>query len=239
MTVKQLVWLAVIGTVAAAGLVALHLVLPTDATWSANRGLNYAWEGVVALAAVGGVVWVWWPRPKAARRDIGRLQARRRLYATIVVIMVAALIAIFGEMRRDVLTRRCLESSATAPLQAIAQAVGRYAEAGNKAAPESLEALVQGGYLDGSVLLYEFRSGPFTAKAEGAAGEGSEAPSFALAREMVTAKTPGDVKPRFLAYLRPGHAWAPLTIAIGRDNRVEIVSEDVVSRYEWQFESRR
>jgi hypothetical protein len=239
MTGKHLVWLAIVGAVAAGGLVALELALPIDATWSVNRVLNYTWEGLLVLVAAGGVVWLLWPRPKAPRRDLDRQRGRRRVYALVVIFVVALLMGVFGEVRRDLYARHFLRDTATAPLQTIFQAVQRYADANNHARLESLEALVEKGYMDSASLLYAYRRGPVAVSA-GDSAEDTQGPSFALAKDMVTAKKPSEMQTRWLAYLRPGYAWAPLTIAIDRDGNVEILSEDIVSRYyEWQFESRR
>lgn len=234
MTRKHVIGLGVVGAVVAAGLIVLHTFLPTDASWSVNRILHYAWLAAVVLAAGGAVVWLMWPRPKAARRDIGREQARRRVIALIVVPVVALGLVIFGEMRRDLATRAQLREAASPPLQHIFQAVAQYKADHGSAVPPTIEALAP-RYLEAEALHYAFHGGPARAAAEIGA---SDPVSFGLAREYPTTADRGPPPTPYVAYLRPGQAWASLTIAVDSAGVCQVIAEDTASDFEWQFDKK-
>jgi len=258
MTGKQPIWFTVIAAAGAAACVVLHLVLPIDASWQVNRILHYAWMAVVALGTAGGLVWLMWPRPKARRRDFDRAAARRRVIGVGAVVVAAVALIIFGEMHREVASRKHLEPVAVEDLQAIAKALGAYAAEHGGARPAAIEALAP-AYLAPARLYFAYRRGPAPARppqpaaesgGEGAApassgvagataGQGaSEPPSYALVRQLpgsATAKrSPADV----VAYLRPGNAWAPLTVIVEEDGRGQVVSEDAVRTFERRLEAK-
>ncbi|MBE3097949.1 MAG: hypothetical protein IMZ44_12590 [Planctomycetes bacterium] len=257
MTGKQPIWFAVIAAAAAAVLVALHLVLPINASWQVNRILHYAWMAVVALATAGGIVWLMWPRPKARRRDFDRAAARRRVIGVGAVVLAAVAFIIFGEMHREVASREYLEPAAAEDLQAIAQALGAYAAEHGGARPAAIEALVP-KHLAPARLYFAYRRGPAsveppqpaaepvaqaTAPASSGPGPGAgqgatEPPSYALVRQLpgsATAKrSPADI----VAYLRPGNAWAPLTVIVEESGRGQVVSDDAVRTFERRLEAK-
>jgi hypothetical protein len=233
MTRKHLVALAVVGAVVAAGLIVLHTFLPLDTSWSTNRLLHYLWLGATGLVAVGAIVWLLWPRPKPPRRDIGREQARRRVFAMIGVLVVLVGVVVFGEVRRDWVSRAQLREAATPGLQQIARAVAKYTADHGGAVPFTLESLVP-RYLKPEQLYYAFRQGPTAAPAPDA--ESAAAASFGLAKDYPHEAGRGDASPMpYVAYLRPGQAWASLSMAVDSTGGCEIIAEDAADRFEWQF----
>jgi hypothetical protein len=66
----------------------------------------------------------------------------------------------------------------------------------------------------------------------------SEPPSYALVRQLPgsadTKRSPADI----VAYLRPGNAWAPLTVIVEEDGRGQVVSEDAVRTFERRLEAK-
>jgi hypothetical protein len=258
MTGKQPIGFAVIAAAAAAVLVVLHLVLPINASWQVNRILHYAWMALVALATAGGIVWLMWPRPKARRRDFDRAAARRRVIGVGAVVVAAVALIIFGEAHRDDASRKYLEPAAAEDLQAIAQALGAYAAEHGGARPAAIEALVP-KHLAPARLYFAYRRGPVSVEppqpaaesgGEGAAapapsgpgtGAGQGAPSppaYAHVRQLPgsanTKRSPADI----VAYLRPGNAWAPLTVIVEEDGRGQVVSEDAVRTFERRLEAK-
>ncbi len=71
-----------------------------------------------------------------------------------------------------------------------------------------------------------------------AEGAQPEAPSYALAREIPGAGSNRAEEVRYRVYLRPGCAWASLTAVIDKDGRFEVIADDMVARFEWQFQSK-
>ena len=273
MTGKQAIGFAVIGAAGAAVCVVLHLAMPIDAGWGVNRILHYAWMAVVVLGTAGGIVWLMWPRPKARRRDFDRAAARRRVIGVGAVVVAAVAFIIFGEMHREVASRKYLEPAAAQDLQAIAKALGAYAAEHGGARPAAIEALVP-KHLAPARLYFAYRRGRRSEPAsedaghfgpkypaapaagsrsggEGAAapapsgvagataGQGAtEPPSYALVRQLPgsanTKRSPADI----VAYLRPGNAWAPLTVIVEESGRGQVVSDDAVRTFERRLEAK-
>ena len=123
MTRKKAIWFAAIAGTSAAAILVVHLLLPIDAGWAANRYLHYGWLAITLLAAAGGMVWLMWPRPRARRRDFDRAAARRRVIGVGGVIMAAVFLVIFGELQREAQSRALLEKAAMGDLQAVAKAL--------------------------------------------------------------------------------------------------------------------
>jgi len=232
MTRKQALVLIPIGAVLAVGVVVAHLLLPTaSASWTVNRILHHACEAVAGLAAVGGVVWIMWPRPKPRRRDVQRDHARRRVFALAGVILTAVALAVFAEMRRENASRTRLEDVARGNLLVIGKALDAYAADHAGEAPKTITALSP-KYLDRQGLYYRHRLGPAEVPPPPADdGRDAEPPTYALARRMLRrdGRPPADP---VRAYLRPGHAWAPLTVVLERGGECRIVGEDRVAGYE-------
>ena len=258
MTGKQAIGFAVIGAAGAAVCVVLHLAMPINASWQVNRILHYAWMAVVALGTAGGIVWLLWPRPKARRRDFDRAAARRRVIGVGAVVLAAVAFIIFGEMHREVASRKYLEPAAVEDLQAIAQALGAYAAEHGGARPAAIEALVP-KHLAPARLYFAYRRGPASVEppqpvaesgGEGAAapassgpgpgaGQGAtEPPSYALVRQLPGSanakRSPADI----VAYLRAGNAWAPLTVIVEESGRGQVVSDDAVRTFERRLEAK-
>jgi hypothetical protein len=234
MTKKQAIWASGIGVAVAAAMVLAHGNLPVDASWRTNRVLHYSWQGLVGLVAVGAVVWLLWPRPKAARRDLDREIARRRVIGMGVVVVAAVILAIFGEVRRELVTRRILEGLATQELHVISEALTGYERDHGGAMPARIEDLVP-KYLEPGRLSYAYRAGPIPIPPPDASDEtGAVQSSFALAKAVPGVDQSRRGGNRIVAYLRPGHAWAPLTVVLEKDGKVQIVGEDVVGPYEEQ-----
>ncbi len=235
MTKKQALWFLGIGVVVAALLIAAHVALPIRRSWTVNRILHYVWEGVTGVATVGGIVWLMWPRPKARRRDHQREQVRRRFIALTGAVLAAVILVIFAEIHRDMASRRRLDGPAVEDLQAIGQALDDYASDHDGKRPESPAALVP-KYLPARRLYYAYRCGPDAADPPAeTAGDGAEEPSYALVKQQPP--RPGAEKtrrpePRLRAYLRPGHAWAPLTVVLEADGRAHVAGEDEVRVFE-------
>jgi hypothetical protein len=235
MTGKHVIWAIVIGALAVVGLILLHLALPTDASWRTNRLLHLLWQVLAGLVGTGAVVWMMWRRPKAPRRDEDRLRARRKVIGVAIAIVVAVGLVVFGEMRRESASRsQLLAGPATADLEAIGKALGDYAKDHAGAKPATIEELVP-KYLQPCNLYYPFRDGPAPLTAPAETGQGSPPPSYALARQIII-DTRTHPEPRFIAYLRPGAAWAPVTAALDKTGKVEIVGEEVVKPFERQFD---
>lgn len=234
MTRNQAYWLAGIAAAIAIALVVAHLQLPIDAAWQANRILHYAWQGAAALAGVGGVVWLMWPRPKARRRDEDRQRARRRVIAVGAVVLAVAGLVVFAEIRRTIVTDALLNGAATEDLQAIGKALEAYKADHNGTGPASVEELVP-KYLDAGRLWYACRNGPVAAPPPSPVAEGApQLSSYALAKELPTASEKKRPESRIVAYLRPGNAWAAMTVILDSDGRCPIVGEDAVRRFEEQ-----
>jgi hypothetical protein len=233
MTRNRLIWLAAIAGAAAVAMVLVYLVaLPIDASWRTNRILHHVWQGVVGLAAVGGGVWTMWPRDTGSRRDVARKEAHRKVYGLLGLTVMAVGLVITSEIRLDLVTRTQLESAAQQDLATLAAALHRYEAEHPGAEPDSFEALVP-AYLRPESLRYVYRNGPVAA-----AADENVPPSFALAKDMPGARERKIPESRILAYLRPGNAWAPLTAVIDKDGRFEVIAEDRVLRFEWQFEGK-
>jgi len=236
MTRKQAIWASVIGAAVAATLVLAHWNLPVDASWRTNRVLHYSWQGLMGLVAIGAVIWLLWRRPKAARRDLDRQIARRRVIGMGVVVMAAVILAIFGEVRRELVTRRALEGLATQELHSISEALTDYERDHGGALPARIEDLVP-RYLEPSRLSYAYRAGPIPIPPPDASDEADAGqPSFALAKVMSSLDERRRGENRIVAYLRPGYAWAPLTVVLEKDGKILIVGEDVVGPFEEQLQ---
>jgi len=232
MTRKQALAFIPIGAVVAAGVIAVHVfLLPTPAaSWSVNRLLHHACEAAAGLAAVGGIVWTMWPRPKPRRRDDQRDQARRRVFALAGCVMAAVALAVFAEVRRDAASHTRF-AAAWEDLKAVGEALDAYAADHDGSPPEEIEALVP-EYLDREALYYAYRDGPTMAPPPAADAAGADAePTYVLTRRQLRrdGKPPADP---VRAYLRPGHAWAPLTVVLERGRGCRIVGEDRVAGYE-------
>ena len=234
MTKKQAVWASVIDVAVAAALVLVHGTLPVDAGWRTNRVLHYSWQGLVGLVAVGAVIWLLWRRPKAARRDLDRQIARRRVIGMGAIVVAAVILAIFGEVRRELVTRRVLEGLATQELHAVSEALAVYERDHGGAMPARIEDLVP-KYLEPGRLSYAYRAGPIPIPPPDASDETDAVqPSFALAKVMPSLDERRRGGNRIVAYLRPGQTWAPLTVVLEKDGKVQIVGEDVVGPFEEQ-----
>jgi len=233
MTRNQALVLIPIGAVLAAGVIVAHLLLPTaSASWTVNRVLHHVCEGVAGLAAVGGVVWTMWPRPKPRRRDVQREHARRRVLALVGCVVAAVALTVFAEMHREAASRTRLEAAAFGDLQAIGQALEAYAADHGGERPEQIVALAAEAYLDPKHLYYDYRHGPAEVPPPGAnEGRDAEPPTYAVARTLPRrdGKPPSDP---VRAYLIPGHAWAPLTVILEAGGRCRVVGQDRVAGFE-------
>jgi len=234
-TKKQAIWFLAIGVVAVAVLVAAHLVLPIHGSWTLNRVLHYVWEGATGAAVIGGVVWLMWPRPKARRRDHQREQARRRFIALVASVLAAVILVVFAEIHREMASRSRLSGQAVEDIQAIGRAIEAYAADHDGKRPESPADLVP-KYLPAERLYYLYRTGPDEADPPAdPTGEGAEEPSYALVKQpppRPDARETRLTEPRLRAYLRPGHAWAPLTVVLTKDGRTRVAGEDEVRAFE-------
>jgi len=228
MTRRQAYGLSAMAAVAAVAFVLLHLALPVNADWPTNRLLHHAWQGAVALGAAGGITYVMWPRPKPSRRDEWRSQARRRTIALPALVVAAVILVVFAEVRREAVTRSRLGGLAAENLRAIAGALDAYAADHDGARPESLQELVP-AYLRADRLDYPYRRGPV---ASSPAPGAEEPPAFALAKEPPPADTKQRRPTRIVAYLRPGNAWAPMTVVLEQGGNVRITGEDLVKPFE-------
>jgi len=229
MTHRQTVILIPIVAVVAVGVVVGHLFLPTDsASWAVNRLLHHVCEGVAVAGAAAGIAWTMWPRPKPRRRDVQRSEARRRVVVLLVCVVVAVGLAVFAEMHRESVSRARLSGPAVADLQAIGKALAAYAADNAGGYPKVITDLAP-AYLEADRLYYVYRDGP--AEAAGPPAGKAELPTYALARRLPRR----DGKPHpdpVLAYLRPGHAWAPLTVVLEEGGRCRVVGDDRVATYE-------
>jgi len=257
MTGKQAIGFAVIGAAGAAVCVVLHLAMPINASWQVNRILHYAWMAVVALGTAGGIVWLMWPRPKARRRDFDRAAARRRVIGVGAVVVAAVALIMFGGLWREAVSEKYLKPAAIEDLQAIAKALGAYAAEHGGARPAAIEALVP-KHLAPARLYFAYRRGPASVEppqpaaesgrpgdrapsgpAGATAGQGAtEPPSYALVRQLPGSanakRSPADI----VAYLRPGNAWAPLTVIVEESGRGQVVSDDAVRTFERRLEAK-
>ena len=235
MTKKQATWFVGIGIVAVAVLIAAHLGLPIRGSWTYNRILHHVWEGATAAAAVGGIVWLMWPRPKPRRRDELREQARRRFIVLVGTVLAAVILGVFAEMHREMASRRRLRGRAIEDIQAIGRAIDAYAADHDGKRPESPADLVP-KYLPAGRFYYAYRSGPDeTAPPADPTADGPEEPSYALVKQPPPRPDARDTRPAeppLLAYLRPGHAWAPLTVVLKKDGRADVAWEDEVRAFE-------
>jgi hypothetical protein len=233
MTRKHLIILAIAAVVAAAALLAVNMqLLPMNTSWGTNRLLHYVWEILAVLAAIGGGVWTLWPRNTGARKDKARLEAQRRVYGLVGIVVVTVLLMVYGEVRRESLSRLILETDAGPALKTISAALDQYAADHGGATPKSIEDLAP-KYLKAGDLQYPEKYGPRTQ--DSVEGVAPAAPSYALAVEIPDVRSNRPALPEYRAYLRPGHAWAALTAVVDKSGQVEIVSDDSVNRFEWQF----
>jgi hypothetical protein len=230
MTRKHLIILAVVAVVAAVALVVLHVeLLPMNASWRTNRVLHYAWQGLAVLAAAGGGLWTLWPRPTGARKDKARMEARRRVYGLVGIVVIAVLVVVYSEVRRESLSHLVLQADAEPALKTITAALDRYKAEHAGANPKSIKDLAP-NYLAAGALQYPSSYGP-RADATGSAAE----PSFGLATEMPGTRGNRSAADEYLIYLRPGYSWAPLTAVIDKQGQFRIVADDMVNAFEWQF----
>jgi len=238
MTRKQAIVFAAAVAVAAVALTVVHLMLPINAGWAANHYLHYGWQALVVLAGAGSLVWLMWPRHKARRRDEDRAAARRRVMGVAGVVLIVAFLIIFGELHRENGSRGILEK-AIPDLQAIAKALTAYSADHGGARPKSITELVP-QYLDASSLYYEYRNGPVASEkkveTKPDSAEAAPAPSYALVKETPGTAGIKKLPTAVLAYLRPGNAWAPLTVVVEENGECRVVSEDNVRLFERQFE---
>ena len=228
MTRKQLLVAAVLVVVALAAIVVAYAFLPADAAWRTNRLLHHAAQAAAGLAALGGAVWAFWPRPAPRRRDLARLEAHRRvLFGAALVLVTVAWVAL-TEVWRDRVARSFLEPART-DLAAVASALDAYAadHAGNL--PAAIQDLAP-DYLPRERLYYVHRDGPLPADPPQAEAD----PSYAFVKPKVpqTADRPLRREETVRAYLRSGQAWAPLTVVADKAGHVRIVGEDLVTRFE-------
>lgn len=235
MTKKQAIWFLGIGVVCAAVLITGHLMMPVRGSWTLNRILHHAWEGATAAAAIGAVVWLMWPGPKPRRRDALREQARRRFIAVVSTVLAAVILVVFAEIHREMASRNRLGGKAVEDIRAIGRAIEAYAAEHDGKRPEVPADLVP-NYLPAGRLYYVYRAGPAEADPPAdTTGEGAEQPSYALVKQPPP-RPGGDgtrpAEPRLRAYLRPGHAWAPLTVVLEKDGRAHVVGEDETRVFE-------
>jgi hypothetical protein len=232
MTKTQLIRGGVAAAAVAALLVVAHLVfLPVDASWGTNRILHHVWQGAVGLAAVGGGVWVLWPRPKPRRRNEQRDAARRRLIGLAVLVVAAVALVTAMELRRIQAGRSYLDP-AIPQLQAIGRAIEAYAGAHEGERPEAIGDLVP-QYLGREALYFPHRSGPAEAlppEAEGEAGY-----SYHLAQQRVTpaaSGAPEGRRPDIVAFLEPGLTWSAQPVVLTGRGTVRLVGGDLVGAVE-------
>jgi len=227
MTRRQLVVASVLAAVVLAGLVVAYAFLPVEASWRANRLLHRAAQAAGGVAALGGAVWAFWPRPAPRRRDLARLEAHRRVaFVAALIVLTVAWVAL-AEVWRDHVTRPYLEP-ARADLSAVVRALDAYAADHAGAIPASPVDLVP-DYLARERLWYVYRDGPSPA----APPADDAKPSYALVKPKVrdTADRQGREE-TVRAYLRPGQAWAPLTVVADKAGHVRIGGEDLAARFE-------
>jgi len=231
-TQRQLVGLFVVGVAAVAALLVAYGFLPIEASWRVNRILHHVWQAASGLGAAGGVVWAFWPRPKAPRRDLARQAAHRRLAAIVGMIVVGAALIVTAEVWRDRVSRRFL-GPAQDDLARISAALAAYGRDHEGNRPARIEDLMP-TYLEHMYLYYVHRRGPYPT--EPPADAATEPPSYVVRKSRPSAEPEGGPRRRqeiaVVAYLEPGNAWAPLTITLREDGRIHIVGEDVVAGFE-------
>lgn len=238
MTKNQVWWLAGIGAAIIAVFAVVHgVLLPMDDGWRVSRIVHQVWLGVVVLAAGGGITWVFWPRGKPRRRDEERLRAQRRVISILAIAIAAVIVVVVGEVRRETSTRAFLAGAATADMQAIAKALDAYAADHGGKPPEDVTELTP-QYLEPSRLYYVYRRGPLATQPPD--DPTAEPPTFALAKEPPATEEKKKQQPnRITAYLRPGCAWAPMTVVLEKDGQIRITGEDAVRTFEKQAEQKR
>ena len=227
MTKKRLVWTMGAGAAVLTLLVVAYAMLPIQASWKVNRTLHHGLQAAGGAAALAAVAWALWPRHQARRRDVAREEAHRRLLAITVLIVAAVAWVAVAEVWRDRVTRRFLEP-AREDLAAVAKALAAYAADPPGARPDSIATLAP-VYLERSRLYYIYRDGP---SESGPPAEGTE-PSYALVKPKI--QEPGQSRPAeppFVAYLKPGNAWAALTVVSDKAGRTYVVDDDRVPRPE-------
>jgi len=227
MTKMRLVWTMGAGAAVLAILIVAYAMLPIQASWKVNRVLHHGLQAAGSVAALAGVAWALWPRHQARRRDVAREEAHRRLIAIAVLIVAAVAWVAMAEVWRDRVTRRFLEP-AREDLAALGKALETYAAEHEGAKPAEVETLVP-AYLERSHLYYIYRDGP---SESGPPAEGGE-PSYALVKPKI--QKPGQSRPPelpFVVYLRPGNAWAALTVVSDKAGRTHVVDDDRVPRPE-------
>jgi hypothetical protein len=227
MTKKRLVWTMGVTAAVLAVLIGAYAMLPIQVSWKVNRILHHVLQAAGGAAALAGVVWALWPRHQARRRDLAREEAHRRLIAIAVLIVAAVAWVAMVEFWRDRVTRRFLEP-AREDLAAVAKALAAYAADHPGAPPDSIGTLAP-VYLERSRLYYIYRDGP---SESGLPAEGRE-PSYALVKPKI--QKPGQSRPTelpFVVYLRPGNAWAALTVVSDKAGRTHVVDDDRVPRPE-------
>jgi len=235
MTRKQLLWAVGVGLAAVILLVAAYGALPVRASWTVNRILHHVWQGVTGLAGAGGVVWVFWPRPKAPRRDLERERARRRMVAVVGIVVTAVAMVVLAEVRRDQVTRQYLRH-AEADLEIIAEAIKNYAAEREGALPKDLAELVQPGRLARKQLYYTYRDGPREAAPPSPESVDLRGRSYYLVPGKPRDNRKREKAGSILVFLRaksvwnPPTAWAPLTVVLDQEGRIRVASEDIVGR---------
>ena len=237
MTQRQAIVAAVVCAVVAAAMVVGFLMLPLDASWSVNRWLKLGWQLLAGALAAGGMVWCFWPREKASRKDLERKRSQRRVVGLGVVIVAATALVIFAELRCEWCTQNQVSGAATEDLRAIGKALDAYRATHGGTLPPTLETLVP-QYLDAGRLHYAYRDGPKkspTVSSVIVSGEGAPPATYRLAIQTPIAGGPRTAENLYLAYLRPGMAWAPMTVVLRKDGKTEIVGEDVVRAFEERY----
>jgi len=227
MTKKRLVWTMGVTVAVLAILIVAYARLPIQASWKVNRILHHVLQAVGGAAALAGVVWALWPRHQARRRDVARKEAHRRISAIAVLIVAAVAWIAVAEVWRDRVTRHFLEP-AREDLAAVAKALAAYAADHQGARPDSIVTLAP-VYLERSRLYYIYRDG---SSESGPPAEGTES-SYALVKPKI--HKPGQSRPTewpFVAYLRPGNAWAALTVVSDKAGGTHVVDDDRAPRPE-------
>jgi hypothetical protein len=226
MTRAQRIGAIAVGAVVAAVLVAAHLRLPMNGSWTLNRVLHYVWLAATGLAGAGGVVFFLWPRAKLQRRDQERKRARDRILSVIAVVVSTFALVAFGEVRRDRVTHAYL-APAEEDLAAIHAALEVYKADHHGALPAKLADLVP-KYLSGDHLYYTFRHGPVASPKPADVQAASEEPSYVLMPKITgpAAEKYGPAENPYLVFQRPGESWAALVVALGRNGRTGLIGDD-------------
>jgi len=226
MTKRELGWAVAVAAVVVAVLAAGHFLLPlAGATWSVSRWLHYGWLAVAGLAGAAGVAVFLWPRAQRRRRDVERQRAQHRVICVIGVVVLTVGLVAFGEVRRDSVTRTCLEK-AREDLRAIRSGLDAYAAAHGGAEPEKLADLVP-EYLAAEHLRYVQRCGPTATPPSP-----DEEPSYVLLPKPPVAADAKEKRQQtpFRVVQRPDEGWAPLVTALDRQGRIGILSDDDARR---------